>query len=252
MRTPLIAGNWKMNMNVRETESFMDDLNKETLPKDVEALICAPFINLPALVDKTENTAIKAGAQNVHFEDNGAYTGEVSVQMLSDLGLSYVITGHSERRELFFETDEDVNKKNHKILSADMVPITCVGETEEERNDGQAEAKVSQQVTAALAGLNSDQVIEVVIAYEPIWAIGTGQSASSDDANRMCEVIRTTLADLYDDETAEKVRILYGGSVKPATIEDLMSKTHIDGALVGGASLKVDDFVALLNGSSHD
>ncbi|MCK1976283.1 triose-phosphate isomerase [Jeotgalicoccus huakuii] len=253
MRTPLIAGNWKMNMNVRETEAFMDELTKEkTLPKSVEAALCAPFIDLTVLVNKTQDTDIKVGAQNVYFEENGAYTGEISASMLSNLGLTYVITGHSERRQLFFETDEDVNKKNHAVLEAGMFPITCVGETQEERNEGQAEDKVRQQVTKGFEGISRDQVAQVVIAYEPIWAIGTGQSASSDDANQMCEVIRNTIENLYDSKTAQEVRILYGGSVKPATIEDLMRQTHVDGALVGGASLKVNDFVALLNGSSHD
>lgn len=251
MRKPLIAGNWKMNMTVTETEMFIDQLVKNELPKGVEAVICGPFTSLTMLTDKARETDVKIGAQNVYFEEAGAFTGEVSATMLKDINIKYVITGHSERREIFGETDEDINKKNKAVIEAGMTPIVCVGETDEERTAEKHEEKVQKQVTSALEGLSEEDVNTLVIAYEPIWAIGTGKSASSVDANAMCKVIRDTVAKLYNEETASKLRILYGGSVKPATIEDLMSKDDVDGALVGGASLKVEDYLQLLSGASH-
>lgn len=249
MRTPLIAGNWKMNMTAAEAAEFADALLKENLAEGVEAAICAPFIDLPVLVEKLKDSSVHIGAQNVYFEDNGAFTGEISASMLKELGLKYVITGHSERRELLGETDQDVNKKTTVTISAGMTPIICVGETEAERNNQQHETKVASQVKAALEGVSAEDAAALVIAYEPIWAIGTGQSATSDDANDMCAFIRSEIEAAYDKNTAEQIRILYGGSVKPATIEDLMAKADVDGALVGGASLKTADFTALVNGA---
>lgn len=251
MRTPLIAGNWKMNMTVSEAGVFADELLKNTLNESVEAAICAPFIDLPVLIEKLKNTNIKIGAQNVYYEESGAFTGEISAPMLKDLGVHYVIAGHSERRELFGESDSDVNKKVHAVIEAGMVPIICVGETEAERDLGEHTAKVAGQVKAALEGISPKAASELVIAYEPIWAIGTGRSATSDDANAMCASIRTEVEKLYDKGIADSVRILYGGSVKPATIEDLMSKSDVDGALVGGASLKSDDYTALISGAAR-
>ncbi len=251
MRTPLIAGNWKMNMSVSEAGVFADELLKNTLNESVEAAICAPFIDLPVLIEKLKDTNIKIGAQNVYYEESGAFTGEISAPMLKDLGVHYVIAGHSERRELFGESDSDVNKKVHAVIEAGMVPIICVGETEAERDLGEHTAKVAGQVKAALEGISPKAASELVIAYEPIWAIGTGRSATSDDANAMCASIRTEVEKLYDKGIADSVRILYGGSVKPATIEDLMSKSDVDGALVGGASLKSDDYTALISGAAR-
>lgn len=251
MRTPLIAGNWKMNMTVSEAGAFADELLKNTLNESVEAAICAPFIDLPVLIEKLKDTNIKIGAQNVYYEESGAFTGEISAPMLKDLGVHYVIAGHSERRELFGESDSDVNKKVHAVIEAGMVPIICVGETEAERDLGEHTAKVAGQVKAALEGISPKAASELVIAYEPIWAIGTGRSATSDDANAMCASIRTEVEKLYDKGIADSVRILYGGSVKPATIEDLMSKSDVDGALVGGASLKSDDYTALISGAAR-
>jgi triosephosphate isomerase (TIM) len=251
MRTPLIAGNWKMNMTVSEAGVFADELLKNTLNESVEAAICAPFIDLPVLIEKLKDTNIKIGAQNVYYEESGAFTGEISAPMLKDLGVQYVIAGHSERRELFGESDSDVNKKVHAVIEAGMVPIICVGETEAERDLGEHTAKVAGQVKAALEGISPKAASELVIAYEPIWAIGTGRSATSDDANAMCASIRTEVEKLYDKGIADSVRILYGGSVKPATIEDLMSKSDVDGALVGGASLKSDDYTALISGAAR-
>lgn len=251
MRTPFIAGNWKMNMTVSEASDFADELLKLDLKEGVEAAICAPFIDLPVLVEKFKGTDVKIGAQNVYYEQSGAFTGEISAPMLQNLGIDYVIAGHSERRELFGESDSDVNKKAHAVIKAGMVPIICVGETEAERDAGEHEVKVAVQVKAALEGIAAEAAGELVIAYEPIWAIGTGKSATSDDANAMCRSIRSEIEKLYNDVTAERVRILYGGSVKPATIEDLMSKSDVDGALVGGASLKTEDYTSLISGAAQ-
>lgn len=251
MRTPLIAGNWKMNMTAGEAESFIDSLLNKNEVAGVEAALCGPFIDLPILVERRKNSHIKIGAQNVYFEENGAFTGEISASMLYELGVDYVIVGHSERRELFYEKDEDINKKVHAVMNGGMTPIICVGETEAERSGGQYVDKVEEQVKAALADVPVEQVGTIVIAYEPIWAIGTGKSATSDDANAMCQSIRRAVETLYDTDAAAGVRILYGGSVKPETIEELMTKSDIDGALVGGASLKVEDYVQLLNGAAR-
>ncbi|WP_411843527.1 triose-phosphate isomerase [Salinicoccus sp. HZC-1] len=249
MRTPFIAGNWKMNKTVSEGDEFIDALGNLPKKDEVESAICAPFIHLPSLVAKAKDLELGIGAENSHFEDSGAFTGEVSPAMLEDLGVDYVIVGHSERREHFAETDETINKKAHALHEKGLVPIICCGETDEEREGNQAESRVKDQVTKALEGLSSEQVKTSVIAYEPIWAIGTGKSATSDDANEMCGVIRETVASLYDDQTAEAIRIQYGGSVKPENIEEYMAQEHIDGALVGGASLKPESFTALLEGA---
>ncbi|GAA3733688.1 triose-phosphate isomerase [Salinicoccus jeotgali] len=252
MRTPFIAGNWKMNKTISEGEAFIDALGELPNKTEVESAICAPFIHLPSLVEKAKDMELGIGAENSHYEDDGAFTGEVSPLMLQDLGVDYVIIGHSERREHFNETDEAINKKAHALHSKGIVPIICCGETDDERESGKAEDKVKQQVAKAFEGLSKDQAKTSVIAYEPIWAIGTGKSATSDDANEMCGVIRQTMASLYDEETAEAIRIQYGGSVKPENIKEYMAQEHIDGALVGGASLKPESFVQLLEGAKND
>lgn len=249
MRTPFIAGNWKMNKTISEGEAFIDALNNLPAKSEVESAVCAPFIHLPSLVAKAKDLEVGIGAENAHYEASGAFTGEVSVDMLDDLGVDYIIIGHSERRELFNETDETVNKKAHAILNTGIVPIICVGESDEERESGIAASRVESQVEKALEGLSSDDVKKSVIAYEPIWAIGTGKSATKEDANEMCGVVRKKVEALYDEETAEAIRIQYGGSVKPANIKEYMSETHIDGALVGGASLEADSFLELLEGA---
>lgn len=249
MRTPFIAGNWKMNKTISEGEAFIDALGDLPKKSEVESAVCAPFIHLPSLVEKTKGMELGVGAENSHFEDSGAYTGEVSPAMLEDLGVEYVIIGHSERREHFNETDSSINRKAHALHAKGLVPIICCGESDAERESGKAADKVKDQVAKALEGLDAEQVKKSVIAYEPIWAIGTGKSATSDDANEMCGVIRETVASLYDEETAEAIRIQYGGSVKPENIKEYMAQEHIDGALVGGASLKPDSFVQLLEGA---
>ncbi|QHD16993.1 triose-phosphate isomerase [Staphylococcus equorum] len=252
MRKPIIAGNWKMNKTVQEAKDFVNAL--PTLPdtKEVESVICAPAIQLDALVTLVNDgkaQGLKIGAQNAYFEDNGAFTGETSPAALADLGVKYVVIGHSERREIFKETDEDINKKAHAVFNHGMTPIICVGETDEERESGKANEVVGNQVKKAVEGLSEEQLQQVVIAYEPIWAIGTGKSSTSEDANEMCAFVRETVAELSSQTVADATRIQYGGSVKPNNIKEYMAQSDIDGALVGGASLKVDDFVQLLEGA---
>lgn len=252
MRKPIIAGNWKMNKTVQEAKDFVNELPALPDTNEVDSVICAPTLQLDALVNLTKEgvaQGLQIGAQNAYFEDNGAFTGETSPAALEDLGVKYVVLGHSERREYFHETDEDVNKKALAVFSHNMTPIICVGETLEEREAGKAESVVGGQVEAALKGFTEDQVKATVIAYEPIWAIGTGKSSTSEDANQMCAHVRKVVAGAFSQEAADALRVQYGGSVKPENIKEYMAQSDIDGALVGGASLKVDSFVALLEGA---
>lgn len=246
-RMPIIAGNWKMHHDhyqaIQVTQKLSYQLDKSDYER-VDVVICPPFTDLRSLqtVLEADSIPIKLGAQNCYFEETGAFTGEVSPVFLTKLGVSFVIVGHSERRELFGETDEDVNKKAKAVIKHGMTPILCCGETLEEREAGAAEPKVQGQITAGLAGVTKAQVAAMVIAYEPIWAIGTGRTASSDDAQAMCAVIRAQVAEVAGPDAAKAVRIQYGGSVKPGNIAELMACPDIDGALVGGASLDPDDF----------
>lgn len=246
MRTPIIAGNWKLNKNPKETVEFVNAV-KADLPKstDVETLICAPAVDLPALIESAKGSELRVGAENCYFENEGAYTGETSPMVLKEMGVDYVIIGHSERREYFHETDEDINKKAKAIYANDMTPILCCGETLETREAGKAEEFVNAQIKADVDGLTADQVANLVIAYEPIWAIGTGKTATADQAEEMCHAIRQTIASLYNEEVADKVRIQYGGSVKPANVKEIMSKEDIDGGLIGGAALQAGSFLQL-------
>ena len=252
MRKPIIAGNWKMNKTVQEAKDFVNALPALPDTNEVESVICAPTIQLDALVTLVKDgkaQGLKIGAQNAYYEDNGAFTGETSPVALADLGVQYVVIGHSERRDIFHETDEEINKKAHAVFNHGMTPIICVGETLEEREAGKAESVVGGQVEAALKGFTEDQVKATVIAYEPIWAIGTGKSSTSEDANQMCAHVRNVVAGAFSQEAADALRVQYGGSVKPENIKEYMAQSDIDGALVGGASLKVDSFVALLEGA---
>lgn len=247
MRKPIIAGNWKMNKVLAEAESFVADTKNNVPASDkVDSIVCAPFPYLHGLVKLTEGTDLKIAAQNMHFETTGAFTGEVSPEMLKDLGVEYVVLGHSERRELFNETDETVNKKTHAAFNYGLTPIVCVGETLEQREANQTMDLVADQVKKALDGLTEDQVKQTVVAYEPIWAIGTGKTATSEQANDVCRHIRETIKTVVSSDAAEAVRIQYGGSVKPANIDELLSQSDIDGALVGGASLEADSFLKLV------
>ncbi|MGX4685789.1 triose-phosphate isomerase [Vagococcus sp. JNUCC 83] len=247
MRKPIIAGNWKMNKTVSEARDFAEAVKNKIPSNDVvDSVIGAPTLFLTDLVDIAKGTDLKIAAQNCYFEDNGAFTGETSPAALEDLGVDYVIIGHSERREYFHETDEDINKKAKAIIAHNMTPIVCCGESLETYEAGKTAEWIKGQITAALEGLTADQVSNLVIAYEPIWAIGTGKSADATIADNICGVVRQTVADLYSDDVAGKVRIQYGGSVKPENIAEYMAKENVDGALVGGASLQPDSFLALL------
>lgn len=247
MRKPIIAGNWKMFKTRDEALQFILAVNdKMPSQEKVDSVICSQFTVLRCLV-KRQGENLRIGAQNMHFEDSGAFTGEVSAEMLKSIGVSYVIIGHSERRAMFNETDESVNKKLHKAFEKELTPILCVGESLEQRENGKVEEFIGNQLELDLAGLTKEQVKELVIAYEPIWAIGTGKTATSQVADETCGFIRSMVKKLYDEETAEAIRIQYGGSVKTSNIDELMSMPNIDGALIGGASLKADDFIKLVN-----
>lgn len=251
MRTPIIAGNWKMNKTAAEAVEFVREIrNGLSQIKGVDKVVCPPFIALPGVYDALQATDIGIGAQNMHFAESGAYTGECAPNMLTPF-CQYVILGHSERRAYFGETDDGVNQKTKAALAHGLIPIICVGETLEQNEAGETQAFVSGQVRAALAGLTADQVAGLIIAYEPIWAIGTGKSASAAEAGSIIGLsVRGPVAEMFGEETAQKVRIQYGGSVKENNIADYMSQPDIDGALVGGASLKAGFIELVKNAAS--
>ena len=246
MRKPIIAGNWKMHKTIAEALEFVNEVKDRVNNDKVEAVICAPFTLLKDLKQATKGTNIKIGAQNMHFEEKGAFTGEISPLMLKELDMDYVVIGHSERRQYFNETDETVNKKVLKALEVGIDPILCVGETLEEREAGNTKDVCKVQVEKALENVSKEDLAKVVIAYEPVWAIGTGKTATSEDANDVISYIREVVANLYG-ELANEVRIQYGGSVKPSNVAEIMNQSDIDGALVGGASLEANDYVELVN-----
>ena len=242
MRKPIIAGNWKMNNTIAAGVQLVKDLAPLVAGAEADVVVCPTATALAAVVEACKGTNIHVGSQNVHWEANGAYTGELSTEMLKEIGVEYAVIGHSERREYFGETDEGVNKRSRAAFAAGITPIICCGETLETREAGTTNNFVGKQIKAALAGFTADEVGQLVIAYEPIWAIGTGKTATFEQAEEVCEFIRQTIAADFGKDAADKVRIKYGGSVKPTTIEGLMQKPNVDGALVGGASLKADDF----------
>ena len=247
MRKKIIAGNWKMNYCVNKAEDFVSEIKDAINTDEVDVVICPNFVSLDRVSDLLDGTNIKLGAQNVHTEEKGAYTGETSVNMLAAVGVKYCIVGHSERRQYFAETNEIVNTKAKKLLEKDINPIVCVGETLEEREANTMFDVVEKQVRESLDGIEEAQMKRnVVIAYEPIWAIGTGKTATAEQANEMCRFIREVVAKMYNDSVAEAVRIQYGGSVKPSNANEILNMSDIDGALVGGASL-TNDFVAIVN-----
>jgi len=251
-RMPLISGNWKMNHNHFEAIQTIQKLAYALNPEDydhVDVSVHPPFTDLRSVqtVLQADEVPISLGAQNCHWESSGAFTGEISPLMLAKLDVSYVIVGHSERREVFGETDEVVNRKLQAVLAAGMTPILCVGETLDERQANGAEQKVAGQIAGSLSGIKADIVGALVIAYEPIWAIGTGETATSADAQQMCAHIRSLVSSTWGSAAADSVRIQYGGSVKPSNAPELMSQPDIDGALVGGASLVADDFARIVN-----
>lgn len=249
-RKPVIAGNWKMNLTHLEGIQLVQTLAYHLADQDYDSadvVVIPPFTALRSIQTLIEGDKLRLtlGAQTCHHETAGAFTGEISPAMLAALGCDWVLAGHSERRALFGETDEVVNAKVKAIIAAEMTPIVCVGETLEQRDAGAASDVIASQVTGSLAGLTAGQVAELVIAYEPVWAIGTGKTAMPADADGGCAVVRSTVADLHGSETAEAVRIQYGGSVKPGNVAELMAQPNIDGALVGGASLNADDFAVI-------
>jgi len=247
MRKPIIAGNWKMNKNCKESIDFIQAVAAKVPVADkVETVICAPAVNLCCMV-KEQGSDLRIGAQNMHFEANGAFTGEIAPSMLTDIGVEYVVIGHSERREMFGETDEIVNKKTKAALAAGLTPIVCCGEPLEVREAGTMNALVDEQMVKGLAGLTADEGKKTVIAYEPIWAIGTGKVATDEQANETIGYIRSVIAREHGQDVADAIRIQYGGSVKPETVAGLMAQPEIDGALVGGASLDVESFLGLLD-----
>lgn len=246
MRRKVVAGNWKMNMTPSEAVALVKKLKPNMENSDVDVIFCVPSIDIVPVVEACKGTKISVGAENMYYEEKGAYTGEVSPQMLVDAGVSYVIIGHSERRQYFKEDNEMVNRKIRKAIEHNIIPIICCGETLEEREADKTKDVVKVQVEAALKDVAKEDLAKVVIAYEPIWAIGTGKTATSEQANDVIAYIREVVKGLYG-ELAEEVRIQYGGSVKPANVAEIMAQSDIDGALVGGASLKAEDFLALLN-----
>lgn len=246
-RKPIIAGNWKMNKSLEEAVEFVKEV-QDKLPdaSEVESVIGAPALFLPTMIQTRTNDQLVIAAQNCYTEDAGAFTGEISPKSLAEVGVQYVIIGHSERREYFNESNQFINEKAKAIFRNGMLPIICCGESLEQRESGETEPWIKEQITEALAGLNADQVKQLVIAYEPIWAIGTGKSSSAELANETCGFIRSVVEELYSQDVANAVRIQYGGSVKPDNIAQYLAEEHIDGALVGGASLEPTSFIQLL------
>lgn len=246
-RRKVIAGNWKMNMLPNEAIKMITDLTPLVQESEAEVIICAPYTDLFYCLLTAQGTNIKIGAQNMHFEKSGAYTGEISAEMLKSIGVEYVIIGHSERRQYFAETDETVNKKVKVALENELKPILCVGETLEEREEGKTVDVITSQTRLALEGLSKEEVEKVIVAYEPIWAIGTGKTATNEDANDSVKSIRSEIAKIYGQNTADCVIIQYGGSVKSSNAKELFEMSDIDGGLVGGASLKAEEFSKIVN-----
>ena len=247
MKRKVIAGNWKMNMLPNETIKFIEELTPMVKDTENEVILCVPYTDLFYALLNAQGTNIKIGAQNMHYEESGAYTGEISGKMLKSIGVEYVIIGHSERRQYFAETDETVNKKIKTALANELKPIVCVGETLSQREAGKAEKIITKQTELALEGLTEKQVKELIIAYEPIWAIGTGKTATKEDANEAIKAIRNKIAKIYGQTVADGVIIQYGGSVKSSNAKELFEMSDIDGGLVGGASLKPEEFSKIVN-----
>ena len=247
VRKAIIAGNWKMNKTPAEAKELLNSITPLVKDADCDVIACVPFVDLQTALEATQGTNVKIGAENCHWEKSGAFTGEISAEMLKAMGIEYVIIGHSERRQYFGETDVTVNKRVRAALDAGLTVILCVGELLSEREQGITAETVSLQTKVALQGVTADELSKIVIAYEPVWAIGTGKTATAEQANEMCYCIRMTLAEIYDMETADKIVIQYGGSVKPENATEIMNTEEIDGALVGGASLEPLKFIEIIN-----
>ena len=251
LRQAIIAGNWKMNKTRPEAKALIEAMKPYAAKATCGVVICVPFTNLETAVELTKGTNIKVGAQNCHFEKSGAFTGEISAEMLTEIGVEYVVLGHSERRQYFGETDETVNKRTKAALAAGLKPIVCVGELLWERECNITEEVIARQIKLDLFDISAEELKKIVIAYEPVWAIGTGKTASDDQAEEVCAFIRETLAKIYDKATADAVTIQYGGSMNPKNCAGLVAKENIDGGLIGGASLKAEDFAVLLDATSN-
>lgn len=247
MRKPIIAGNWKMNMTPTEAKALVSALIPLVKDAACEVVVCPPYVDLALVAELTKGTNIHVGSQNIHWAEKGAFTGEISGPMLKEAGVEYAIIGHSERRQYFGETDETVNSRAKAALAAGIIPILCVGESLEQREAGETDTLVAGQVKAGLAGIPAAEAAGLVIAYEPIWAIGTGKTATDEQANETIAVIRKALAQVYGQAVADQVRIQYGGSMNPKNVKGLMAQSEIDGGLIGGASLKAEDFAAVVN-----
>jgi triosephosphate isomerase len=247
LRKAVIAGNWKMNKNRAETAALIEEIKPLVAGAGCDVVVCTPFTNLDVAVSAASGSNVKVGAQNVHFEANGAFTGEIPASALTELAVSHVIIGHSERRQYFAETNETVNLRTKAALAAGLVPIVCVGETLEEREAEITFETIALQLKAALSGISVDDFKKIIIAYEPVWAIGTGKTATADQAEEVCAYIRGKLAAMYCEECANAVTIQYGGSMNAANAAELLSKENIDGGLIGGASLKAADFTAIID-----
>lgn len=250
LRQTIIAGNWKMNKTRPEAKALIEELKPIAANATCGVVICVPFTNLETAVELTKGTNIKVGAENVHFEKSGAFTGEISADMLTEIGVEYVIIGHSERRQYFGETDETVNKRTKAALAAGLKPIVCVGELLWERECNITEEVIARQIKLDLFDVSAEDVKKTVIAYEPVWAIGTGKTATAEQAEEVCAFIRATLAKLYSQEVADSVTIQYGGSMNPKNAAELLAQSDVDGGLIGGASLKAADFGVLLDAAS--
>ena len=247
MRKPIIAGNWKMNMTPSQAKELVTDLIPLVQDAACDVVVCPPYVDIALVAELVKGTNIQVGAQNIHWAEKGAFTGEISAAMLKEAGAAYAIIGHSERRQYFGETDATVNSRTKAALAAGIVPIICVGESLEQREKGETDAVVSGQVKADLADIPGEAVAGLVIAYEPIWAIGTGKTATDEQANETIGLIRETIASLYGQAVADQVRIQYGGSMNPKNVKGLMAQAQIDGGLIGGASLKAADFAQVVN-----
>lgn len=251
LRKAVIAGNWKMNNDRAQTKALLTELIPMVKDASCDVVVCTPFTDLESAVALTNGTNVKVGAQNCHFEQKGAFTGEISADMLSELGVSYVVIGHSERRQYFGETDITVNKRLKAGIAAGLTVILCVGEMLEQREQGITAELVSLQTKVALCGVPKEDLANVIIAYEPVWAIGTGKTATADQANEVCALIRGTISELYGKAAADAMTIQYGGSMNAVNAAELLSKPDVDGGLIGGASLKAADFTAIVNAASN-
>ncbi len=250
VRSAVIAGNWKMNKTPAETTALIGEMKPLVADADCKVVLCVPFIDIPAAVEAAKGSNIEIGAENVHFKESGAYTGEVSAQMLVESGVNYVVVGHSERRQYFGETDQTVNLRTLAAVNAGLTAIVCVGETLEQRELGYTETLLKYQTKMALTNVTADQLKNIIIAYEPVWAIGTGVTATADQADQGNGYVRAAIAEVYGDEVAETVTVQYGGSMNAGNAAELLGKVHVDGGLIGGASLKAADFAAIVEAAS--